>query len=130
MIQEDPFKLIILSKGRQNASVSSADFFFGLDGRLSFISSGDDGVLRAFEFNPNRTYDNILVHASLIIILDAASDSGKKLLLRTEFHGQVEHCSSLSLARRREGDDDADNGPEVVPAQSILLYCKPVNVVH
>lgn len=52
--QEDPFKLVILSKGSQNASVSSADFFFGLDGRLSFISSGEDGVLRALEFNPNR----------------------------------------------------------------------------
>lgn len=45
-------------------------------------------------------------------------------MLRTEYHGQTEHCHSLTLARRREGDDDNDNGPEVVAAQSILLYCK------
>lgn len=56
--QEDPFKLVILSKGRQTAAVSNANFFFGLDGQLSFIAAGEDGVLRAFEFLPHRMYHN------------------------------------------------------------------------
>jgi cleavage and polyadenylation specificity factor subunit 1 len=56
IIQEDPFKLVILSKGRQNAAVSNANFFFGLDGQLSFITAGEDGVLRAFEFLPHRMF--------------------------------------------------------------------------
>jgi len=51
--QKDPFKLIILSKGRQNAAVSNANFFFGLDGQPSFIGAGEDGVLRALEFLPH-----------------------------------------------------------------------------
>ena len=57
--QEDPFKLVILSKGRQTAAVSNANFFFGLDGQLSFIAAGEDAVLRAFEFLPHREYHNI-----------------------------------------------------------------------
>jgi len=89
-VTEDPFKLVILSKGRQNAAVSNANFFFGLDGQLSFIGAGEDGVLRAFEFLPHN----------------AASDNGKKLMLRTEYHGQSEHFLSLTLPRRTEGEDE------------------------
>jgi len=50
--------MVVLSKGRQNAAVSNANFFFGLDGQLSFIAAGEDGVLRAFEFLPHRKVYN------------------------------------------------------------------------
>ncbi|KAF8318712.1 hypothetical protein DL93DRAFT_2225607 [Clavulina sp. PMI_390] len=104
--QEDPYKLVILSKGRQNSSVSSAEFFFGLDGKLSFIAAGDDGIIRALEFNPTHR----------------SSEDGKKLLLRTEFHGQVEHCSSMAVARRRENSESTEKDVEVSSAQSIILF--------
>jgi cleavage and polyadenylation specificity factor subunit 1 len=121
--QEDPFKLVVLSKGRQNAAVSNANFFFGLDGQLSFIAAGEDGVLRAFEFLPHREFSQCWnMSVSLLSTSDTASDNGKKLMLRTEFHGQSEHLLSLALPRRREGEDEDSNGAGITSAQSIVLY--------
>lgn len=53
-LQEDPFKLVILSKGRQPSAVSNANFFFDVDGQLSFMIADEDGVLRIFDYNPRR----------------------------------------------------------------------------
>ena len=54
LVQEDPFKLVILSKGRQPSAVSNANFFFGVDGQLSFMVTDEEGVLRIFDYNPRR----------------------------------------------------------------------------
>ena len=59
-LQEEPFKLQVLSKARQSSAVSSANFFFGLDGQLSFITAGEDGAIRAFEYSPHRESYNSL----------------------------------------------------------------------
>lgn len=54
-MQEDPFKLAILSKDMQPVAVSNADFFFGTNNQLSFLVTDEEGVLRIYEYNPART---------------------------------------------------------------------------
>jgi len=105
--QEDPFKLVILSKGRQPSAVSNADFFFGVDGQLSFIVTDEEGVLRIFDYNPRHVDTN----------------SGQRLLCRSEFHGQSDHHTVLTIARRKddEGDQNMDGSAAIV-AQSVLIY--------
>lgn len=116
--------MVILSKGRQNSAISNADFFFGLDGQLSFVVSSEDGVLRALEYNPNRTH-NLQVQPTLYTDhfgIDADSIRGQKLMCRTEFNAQADHHLSLTLARRKDGEEDADTGSAIVSAQSVILY--------
>ncbi len=53
-LQEDPFKLVVLSKSRHSGSVTNADFFFGGDGQLSYLVADEEGIVRTFEYNPRR----------------------------------------------------------------------------
>lgn len=51
-LQEDPFKLVVLSRDPETASQSNANFFFGDDGDLAFFATDDNGVLRIYDYNP------------------------------------------------------------------------------
>jgi len=81
--QEDPYKLVILAKDLNPVCVTNADFFFA-EGEMSIITSDEEGVIRMYEYNPN----------------DPESKDGRYLLLRTEFHGQIEYRASTLVARR------------------------------
>jgi cleavage and polyadenylation specificity factor subunit 1 len=125
-LQEDPFKLVILSKGRQPSAVSNADFFFGVDGQLSFIVTDEEGVLRIFDYNPrraSRTKQILPLDFKLIPFIDVDTNSGHRLLCRSEFHGQSDHHTVLTIARRKddEGDQNMDGSAAIV-AQSVLIY--------
>ncbi|TFY75914.1 hypothetical protein EWM64_g8097, partial [Hericium alpestre] len=86
--QEDPYKLTVLSKDTQHHCVANADFFF-TDRQLSIVTCDEEGVIRVYEYDPS----------------DPESKNGQNLLLRTEFHGQVEYRSSVTVARRVKGED-------------------------
>ncbi|KAJ7248582.1 CPSF A subunit region-domain-containing protein [Mycena haematopus] len=93
--QEDPYKLVILAKDLNHVCVTSADFFFA-EGEMSIVTGDEDGVIRMYEYNPN----------------DPESKDGRYLLLRTEFHGQVEYRTSTLVARRRND--------EVIPQAKLI----------
>jgi len=98
--QEDPYKLVLLAKDTKRICVTSAEFFF-TNGELSIVGGDEEGILRVFEYNPQ----------------DPDSSDGRHLLLRTEFHGQSEYRTTVSIARRRKED------PEI--PQSKLLMGSP-----
>ncbi|KAF7366615.1 Protein CFT1 [Mycena sanguinolenta] len=93
--QEDPYKLVILAKDLNRVCVTCADFFFA-EGEMSIITSDEEGIIRMYEYNPN----------------DPESKDGRYLLLRTEFHGQVEYRTSTLVARRRN--------EEVIPQAKLI----------
>ncbi|KAJ6481684.1 CPSF A subunit region-domain-containing protein [Mycena sanguinolenta] len=93
--QEDPYKLVILAKDLNRVCVTSADFFFA-EGEMSIITSDEEGIIRIYEYNPN----------------DPESKDGRSLLLRTEFHSQVEYRTSTLVARRRN--------EEVIPQAKLI----------
>lgn len=53
-IQEDPFKLIVLSKDMAPLRLFSAEFFFA-ENDLLFLSADLEGVLRLHSYDPSRT---------------------------------------------------------------------------
>jgi len=81
--QEDPYKLVILAKDNNPISVTSTDFFFA-DEDLSIVTCDEDGIIRMYEYNPS----------------DPESRDGRYLLLRAEFHGQVDYRTSALYASR------------------------------
>ncbi|KAI0341420.1 hypothetical protein BDW22DRAFT_1408067 [Trametopsis cervina] len=96
--QEDPYKLVVLTKDYNAVSVTRADMLFA-EGRMSIISSDEDGVLRLNEYDPH----------------DPESRNGQRLMCRTEYHAQTEFRSSRLIARRSNADDPG------IP-QSKLVY--------
>ncbi|KAI0088958.1 CPSF A subunit region-domain-containing protein [Irpex rosettiformis] len=96
--QEDPYKLVVLSKDYNPISVARSDLLFA-EGRLSIISSDEDGVIRLNEYDPH----------------DPESRNGQRLLCRTEYHAHTEHRTSHLIARRTPDDDPS------IP-QSKLVY--------
>lgn len=52
IIQEDPFKLVVLGKDIRRVAVMTADFFF-TDSEMSIVTSDDEGIVRVYEYNPN-----------------------------------------------------------------------------
>ncbi|KAF5309321.1 hypothetical protein D9611_014402 [Ephemerocybe angulata] len=86
--QEDPYKLVLLAKDVEHHCVTSADFFFTDDGELSIVTGDEEGIIRVYQHNPQ----------------DPDSRDGKHLLLRTEFHGQVEYRTSTVIAKRNKDD--------------------------
>ncbi|TFK16893.1 hypothetical protein FA15DRAFT_650709 [Coprinopsis marcescibilis] len=85
--QEDPYKLILLAKDPSHHCVTRADFFFA-DGQMALVAGDEEGIMRVYEYNPH----------------DPESRDGRHLLLRTEFHGQVEYRTSVTIARRDKED--------------------------
>lgn len=53
--QEDPFKLQLVSKDFLNASLSSAEFFFGF-GEMAIVTTDEQGILRVFKYDPLREW--------------------------------------------------------------------------
>jgi hypothetical protein len=50
-IQEDPYKLVLLSKDIQRVCVTRADFLFS-DNDLRLVTGDEEGILRTYEYNP------------------------------------------------------------------------------
>ncbi|KAI0687702.1 CPSF A subunit region-domain-containing protein [Cytidiella melzeri] len=96
--QEDPYKLVVLSKDYNSVAVTRADMLLA-EGRLSIISSDEDGVIRLNEYDPH----------------DPESRNGQRLLCRTEYHAQAEYRTSRLIARRTIDDNSS------IP-QSKLVY--------
>ncbi|KAI0259707.1 CPSF A subunit region-domain-containing protein [Gloeopeniophorella convolvens] len=86
--QEDPYKLTILAKDPQSVCITAADFFFA-DQQLSIVTCDEEGVVRVYGYDPHSPDSN----------------NGQRLLCRTEFHGQIEYRSSVTIARRMKGED-------------------------
>ena len=53
LLQEDPFKLVILAKDVQPHCVAYADFIFSSDGQFYVITGDEDGVIRLYEYDPS-----------------------------------------------------------------------------
>ncbi|KAG9018279.1 mRNA cleavage and polyadenylation factor subunit [Tulasnella sp. 427] len=106
---EDPFKLVVLGKDQATVCVSNANFFFGEGGDLAFVTSDDRGILRIHEYNP----------------MDPDSNAGQRLLCRTEFDGQEEHKTVLTLARRpvvNEAEAEEEAEVKLSQPESILVF--------
>ncbi|KAH8992719.1 CPSF A subunit region-domain-containing protein [Lactarius akahatsu] len=86
--QEDPYKLTVLAKDPHKVCVTAADFFF-VDQQLSIVTCDEEGAVRMYEYDPHSPESN----------------NGQNLLCRTEFHGQSEYRSSVTIARRMKGED-------------------------
>ncbi|KAJ8502824.1 hypothetical protein ONZ45_g11405 [Pleurotus djamor] len=85
--QEDPYKLVILGKDIQPLCAAMVDFFF-VDEDMMIVTCDEEGVMRAYDFDPN----------------DPESKDGKNLILRAEFHAQVEYRTSILTAKRSKED--------------------------
>ncbi|KAG8693476.1 mRNA cleavage and polyadenylation factor subunit [Ceratobasidium sp. 394] len=96
--QEEPFKLVPISKDRQLLSVTHANFFFGPQGQLSFAASDDLGVLRIYEYNPHHPESN----------------NGARLICLSEFNTHVPHSDVLVVSQKSE----ASPNPDVVDMQT------------
>ena len=61
LIQEDPFKLLILAKDVLPINVTKADFLFMSNGQF-YITAGDgDGVIRLLEYDPSGLHDTLSI---------------------------------------------------------------------
>lgn len=58
-------------------------------------------------------------------LIDVDTNSGQRLLCRSEFHGQSDHHTVLTIARRKD-DEGVQNmegsSPSSIVAQSVLIY--------
>lgn len=52
LLQEDPFKLVIVAKEVQRLGIMTADFLFTSDGDFVIAASDEEGVIRLLEFDP------------------------------------------------------------------------------
>lgn len=50
-LQEDPYKLLLISKDLRQIPTASVDFFFTNE-ELGIVSADDEGILRVYEYNP------------------------------------------------------------------------------
>jgi len=66
-IQEDPFKLIVLSKDMAPLRLFSAEFFFA-ENDLVFLSADLEGVLRLHSYDPSRTVVPCFYYADRVLI--------------------------------------------------------------
>ncbi|KXN92986.1 Protein CFT1 [Leucoagaricus sp. SymC.cos] len=90
--QEDPYKLVLLSKDTHRVCVTNAEFLF-TESELRIVTGDEEGIVRVYEYNPQ----------------DPDSQDGRHLLLRTEFHGQREYRTSVVVAHRTKGDPPIPN---------------------
>jgi cleavage and polyadenylation specificity factor subunit 1 len=104
-VQEDPYKLVIVARDIHRVSVTRADFFFA-DGEMAIITGDEEGVIRMYEYNPAGATFPALAWRAYVSngLSEPESKNGQQLLLRTEFHGQVEYRSSTLIARRPKVD--------------------------
>lgn len=54
-LQEDPYKLALLSKDIQSVCTTRADFLF-TDNDLRIVTGDEDGIMRIYEYNPQGTF--------------------------------------------------------------------------
>ncbi|KAJ2917885.1 hypothetical protein MD484_g2498, partial [Candolleomyces efflorescens] len=104
--QEDPYKLVLLAKDVEHHCITSADFFFTDDGELSIVTGDEEGVIRVYQYNPD----------------DPDSRDGRHLLLRTEFHGQVEYRTSTVIAMRNKDDPSIPQSKLLMGATDGTLF--------
>ncbi|KAI0027906.1 CPSF A subunit region-domain-containing protein [Vararia minispora EC-137] len=88
--QEDPYKLVVLSKDVYPVCVTAANFFF-TEQALSFVTHDEEGVLRMYQYDPH----------------DPESKNSLELLCRAEFHTQAECRATVAVARRSKSADMA-----------------------
>jgi hypothetical protein len=50
-LQEDPYKLLLISKDLRQIPTASVDFFFTNE-ELGIVNADDEGILRVYEYNP------------------------------------------------------------------------------
>jgi hypothetical protein len=76
-IQEDPFKLIVLSKDMAPLRLFSAEFFFA-ENDLEFLSADLEGVLRLHSYDPSRTVVSCLYYTDegADLVLNRSGDRG------------------------------------------------------
>ncbi|GAA5885680.1 hypothetical protein JCM16303_003111 [Sporobolomyces ruberrimus] len=91
--QEDPYKLVFLGRDYRPSRISNANFLVN-EGRVSFVTGDDKGVLRMFEYDPS----NIASHA------------GQRLLCRTEYHAGSESIATMLFAKHAPNEDPKQNG--------------------
>ncbi|GAA5941609.1 cleavage/polyadenylation factor CFT1 [Sporobolomyces koalae] len=91
--QEDPYKLVFLGRDYRPSRISSANFLVN-EGRVSFVTGDDRGVIRLFEYDPS----NIASHA------------GQRLLCRTEYHAGSESIATMLFAKHAPNEDPKQNG--------------------
>ncbi|PWN49464.1 hypothetical protein IE53DRAFT_142664 [Violaceomyces palustris] len=92
--QEEPYRLVILGKDHLEAQVTSCNFLID-EGRVSFVSTGVDKVVRLIDYSPSVP----------------TSQGGQKLLLKSEFQstGEASSCITLPL-REGSGEGFARSG--------------------
>lgn len=90
--QEEPYRLILLGKDYNEMEITSVNFLLH-ENEVGFLSTGADGVLRLLEYGPTVP----------------TSQSGQKLLLRTEFQSAGDVSSSLVIP----GKPAVENGPSL-----------------
>jgi cleavage and polyadenylation specificity factor subunit 1 len=106
-VQEDPYKLVLLGKDMEHHCVTRADFFFDWEGTLSLIAGDEEGIIRVYEYNPQgESFRHVVDWCANLKHISADPDSrdGRYLLLRSEFHGQVEYRTAVPIARRDKED--------------------------
>lgn len=92
--------------------MTAADYFFA-DEQLSIVTCDEEGAIRMYEYDPQSKRTSV---AHLPIMqpsqstfsfprLGPESNKGQKLLCQTEFHGQSDYRSSVTIARRMKGED-------------------------
>lgn len=114
---------MLLGKDVEHHCITSADFFFTDEGELSLVTGDEEGIIRTYQYNPQGTFHaseplpSSMMRTSLLLtaaILDPDSRDGRHLLLRTEFHGQVEYRATTVIAKRNKDDPS-------IPQSKLLL---------
>ena len=114
---------MLLSKDNHRICVTSADFLF-TEGDLRIVTGDEEGIVRIYEYNPqgpsiflSQPLDPYrsrqIIDLFSFIFLDPDSRDGRHLLLRTEFHGQRECRTSVTVAHRTK-----ENPP--IPSSRLL----------
>jgi cleavage and polyadenylation specificity factor subunit 1 len=106
---------------------------------LSIVTGDEEGVIRVYQHNPDGAYCNhsfplfppVLVYHVLhdpdcepcgLSFSDPDSRDGRHLLLRTEFHGQVDYRTSTVIAMRNKDDPSIPQSKLLMGATDGTLF--------
>lgn len=67
MLQEDPYKLVVLGRDYRPNLTTGANFLVN-DGKIAFIMNDPAGVLRLFEYDPTSTSSALSIASKLMLI--------------------------------------------------------------
>lgn len=94
--QEDPYKLVVLSKDIRHICVTSAEFFF-TEEQMSMVTGDEDGIIRMYEYSPNGTSD--MLKLNFILTLPTQTQSRRMVNILYAVRNSMDKLNTVLRSR-------------------------------